>query len=267
MLAIQTQNQISAVLWPQACGCRAAFRPPGTCRRVAVGARNASQPSGILLLEHLVLRGGVSRFGGGAVFVALRGRFTGVGVWFDQNRAPVQVPRFSESDDFVQCCVDGPCALAGPGLRNLSAATRDAWNARQAPGGGGGGGECALATRQNQCKNNPVRSLCVWDVAADVCRPAWPGIAVTSGGSGGDYFSRKSNKPCGNGGALLGGTPRWRRWLDVEIRPAIMGQAGTRPPAPDRAVSASDRAGRVAPSRRRPQRRARAVWGRGRRGA
>ncbi len=166
-------------------------------------AANASQPSGILLLEHLVLRGGVSRFGGGAVFVALRGRFTGVGVWFDQNRAPVQVPRFSESDDFVQCCVDGPCALAGPGLHNLSAATRDAWNARQAPGGGGGGGECALATRQNQCKNNPVRSLCVWDVAADVCRPAWPGVAVTSGGSGGDYFSRKSNKPCGNGGAVL----------------------------------------------------------------
>ena len=46
MLAIQTQNQISAVLWPQACRCRAAFRPPGTCRRVAAGARNASQPSG-----------------------------------------------------------------------------------------------------------------------------------------------------------------------------------------------------------------------------
>ena len=46
MLAIQTQNQISAVLWPQACRCRAAFFAAGRRRRVAASARNASQSSG-----------------------------------------------------------------------------------------------------------------------------------------------------------------------------------------------------------------------------
>ena len=130
--------------------CTAPVVVDGDSINVAVNGTIRSQPSGILLLENLILRGGISRHGGGAVFVALRGLFRGSNVVFEQNRAPLRVPTGSWSSGERLCCVDGPCEISPV---SLSSETRASWLS------GMNFQECDNVKFKKLCEKT---SLCAW---------------------------------------------------------------------------------------------------------